>query len=169
MATYFWADTHFYHAGIMKYCNRRYNDVNHMNEDLIARWNARVQDRDTIWLLGDFAFKAAGKTKEDLEILFHRLQGKKCLVIGNHDERNPHVLKLPWERQEKLFTYKWEGRRAELCHYPLETWKRQNGGALMLHGHCHGNLERQEKRRWDVGVDCFDYPVAFDELLAKEK
>jgi calcineurin-like phosphoesterase family protein len=166
--TYFWADTHFNHANIIRFCNRQYNDVDEMNRSLIYNWNQAVQNEsDTIWLLGDFAFKGAGQKKEDLHILFHKLRGRKHLIIGNHDERNPEVLRLPWERQEMLYKFKQDGRKAILCHYPLESWSGSNYGSLMLHGHCHGNLEHILPRRYDLSVDVRPWPVLWEDLLAE--
>lgn len=161
MSTFFWADTHFNHAGIIGYSARPYSNVAEMNTALVERWNARVGPRDTVWLLGDFAFKG----EADLDELFSKLRGVKCLVVGNHDERNPAVLKLPWERIERLYTYHHDKyKRAELCHYPLETWKSSAQGALALHGHSHGTLKRQLPHRFDVGADVFQSPVTFEEL-----
>jgi calcineurin-like phosphoesterase family protein len=164
--TYFWADTHFNHGNIIEHTARPYKSAEEMNRDLIARWNSRVSDRDAIWLLGDFMFKASGMAKHVLHEIFYQLQGWKGLIIGNHDERNPEVLKLPWDRQEKLFTFKREGRRAELCHYPMESWKGSHRGTLHLHGHSHGTMA-QRPRRWDVGCDVEPYPVEWREILAR--
>lgn len=168
--TYFWADTHFNHRGIIGYCSRKYQSVHHMNLDLIQRWNSTVENEtDEVWFLGDFGFYESNKHPDDQDLLtiFLTLRGTKHLVVGNHDERNPPVMKLPWDRKEKLVTFRLEGRRAELCHYPMESWKGSNGGSLHLHGHCHGTLERQIRRRFDVGVDVEPRPVEWREILAR--
>ncbi len=164
MPTFFTADLHFNHSGVLRYCNRPWKTVKEMNEALVERWNATVRrESDIVWVLGDFAFKHPDG--DDIAQIFHRLRGVKHLVIGNHDERNPQVLRLPWERQEKLVTFRDQGRRAELSHYPLETWKGGHYGSLMLHGHCHGSLKRVIPHRFDVGVDVFpDGPVDFETL-----
>jgi len=166
LSVYFWADTHFNHKNILKYTSRPFSTVKEMNENLVARWNSTVlQERDEIWLLGDFAF--SHPEGEDIYQLFWKLRGRKCLVVGNHDERNPAVMRLPWERVEKLYTFKLGGSRAELCHYPLETWKASWAGALMLHGHCHGTLKRKLPKRFDVGADVEPVPVEWSELVAR--
>ena len=166
---YFWADTHFNHAGILKHCSgsRPWRTVREMNAGLTERWNDTVlKENDEVWFLGDFAFKHP--EGDDLGPLFWRLRGRKSIVVGNHDERNPPVLKLPWERVEKLVTFRLEGRRAELCHYPLETWKGAHTGALMLHGHSHGSLKRVIPHRYDVGADVFTAgPVSWETILEK--
>ena len=162
---YFWADTHFNHGNIIKYSTRPYRDAKEMNRELQAKWNSAVlKENDEVWFLGDFGFHGAGG--DDLGEIFWKLRGKKHLVVGNHDEKNPQTLRLPWESVEKLYTFKQGGLRAELCHYPLETWKGSWRGTLMLHGHCHGTLKRKLPKRFDVGVDCFPTPVSWDKLVA---
>lgn len=162
MSIYFWSDTHFNHGGIIRYCSRPYADVREMNAALIERWNSSVKLTDTIYLLGDFAFSA--KDGEDIEGIFGRLHGHKHLVTGNHDERNPKVLRLPWESVSMLKTVKDHGMRAEVCHYPLETWKQAHHGALMLHGHSHGTLKNVIPHRFDVGVDVRERPMSFEQF-----
>lgn len=75
------ADSHFCHANIIKYCNRPWNTVEEMNEGMIERWNEVVGENDTVIHLGDFSF--GNRTK--VESVFHRLNGKIDLVLGNHD------------------------------------------------------------------------------------
>ena len=167
MTTFFWADTHFNHRGILGHCSRPYNTVAEMNRGLVDRWNMQVtRESDVVWFLGDFGFHPGSSGPgEPLDALFHRLRGAKSLVVGNHDERNKQVLDLPWERVERLTTYRERGTRAELCHYALETWKGAFRGALMLYGHSHGTLKRKVAKRFDVGADCFWYPVPWYALL----
>lgn len=163
MAIYVWSDTHFGHAGVIKHCarTRPYATVHEMNEALIERWNEKVSDRDDIYLLGDFAFRSPGT---DIGAIFCALNGRKHLVIGNHDEQNPAVLRLPWKSQHNLVTLREEGVRAIACHYPLETWKGAHKGYLMLHGHSHGTLKRKIPHRYDVGADAEWWPVSLQGL-----
>jgi calcineurin-like phosphoesterase family protein len=166
MSAFFWADTHFFHENIISYCNRSYASVQEMNEALETKWNETVSDWDEIYLLGDFAFWGGGV---DVEGLFRRLHGRKHLIVGNHDQRNQKTLRLPWESVEDLGWFKWEGERAMLCHYPMESWKNSFHGSLMIHGHCHGLLKRKLPKRFDVGVDVEPVPVAWEDLLARAK
>ena len=82
---YFWADPHFGHANIMKYCSRPFQSVEEMNEVLVARWNARVKPGDNIYVLGDFMW---ARRRDDIEMMLSRLNGNKFLVIGNHDSKD---------------------------------------------------------------------------------
>ena len=40
------SDTHFYHANVIKYCNRPYSDVIQMNKDIVKKWNSIVGKED---------------------------------------------------------------------------------------------------------------------------
>ena len=39
---FFTSDTHFNHANIIRFCNRPFKDVSHMNEAIISNWNRVV-------------------------------------------------------------------------------------------------------------------------------
>ncbi len=166
---YLWADTHFNHEGILHHTKRPWATVEGMNYALVQRWNARVKNEsDDVWFLGDFGFHAPTKPgTDDLGELFWRLRGRKHLVVGNHDEKNQQVLRLPWESVERLVMVKHQGTRAVLCHYPLESWNGMHYGTLHFHGHCHGTLRRLVPHRFDVGVESFpDGPIEWDYLVA---
>lgn len=49
------ADTHFCHENIIKYCNRPFRDLSHMNSALIKKWNTLVSKNDYVFVLGDFS------------------------------------------------------------------------------------------------------------------
>lgn len=160
---YFWSDTHFNHEAIIRYMSyggwsgsRAYKGVKEMNAALEEKWNSVVGPTDTIYLLGDFGFTSS--KLEPIEDIFSRLNGHKHLIIGNHDEKNPKVLKLSWESQERLRVVKEDGHRVVVCHYPLESWPSSHHGAVHLHGHSHGHLKRVLPHRFDVGVDVEEVP-----------
>ena len=83
MNTFFISDTHFYHKNIIQYAERPYKHVDHMNDDLIKKWNNTVGKRDKVFFLGDFAFANAGKARS---ILF-ALNGDITFIMGNHDRK----------------------------------------------------------------------------------
>lgn len=155
---YFWSDTHFGHANVIKFCRRPYADVDSMNEGLIQRWNHKVRPSDTIYVVGDFAFNKTASR------VFDRLNGHKHLVKGNHDEHNPDVTKQPWESISDILTVRDNGRKIIACHYPMETWKNAGKGYMHVHGHSHGSLKRTIPHRLDVGCDVWQYPLSFDFL-----
>jgi len=75
------ADTHFYHENIIRYCDRPFRSVEEMNFVLRKNWNETVSNKDTVIVLGDFALADKEKTME----LVDSLNGKKILIMGNHD------------------------------------------------------------------------------------
>lgn len=77
---FFTSDLHFWHANVIKYCNRPYASVEEMNEKLILNWNSVVSPKDTVYVLGDFSLAI-----RPVETFTHRLNGIKYLVSGNHD------------------------------------------------------------------------------------
>lgn len=85
-------DCHFWHSNIIKYCNRPWwkkdesgcdiPDVEKMNEEMIKVWNSVItSDNQTVYINGDFCFGNKVKVKE----IFDRLNGRKRIVLGNHD------------------------------------------------------------------------------------
>lgn len=148
---HFTADLHFNHTKVIGYSGRPFYDLADMNAGLIMAWQRVIEPHDEVYVLGDFAFSR--KDGWPFEDIWAALPGKKHLVMGNHDEKNKRNLTLPWVSLEKLLTLRWEGRRFELCHYPMASWKNAHRGALMLHGHCHGSLKDVKAHRLDVGVD----------------
>ena len=75
-------DCHFGHRNIIKYCNRPFKDVEDMNEQLIKNWNSVVGKNDIIYVVGDFALCGKQKIIE----IGQRLNGRKRLILGNHDQ-----------------------------------------------------------------------------------
>jgi len=75
MATWFSADTHFGHAGILgphMHCRRgdHFASIQEHDEALIERWNAVVGEDDEVWHLGDFAYRTS---YEHAQAVFRRL------------------------------------------------------------------------------------------------
>ncbi|MBQ3466911.1 MAG: metallophosphoesterase, partial [Oscillospiraceae bacterium] len=75
------ADMHFDDADIIAYDNRPFDSVNEMNETLAERWNRVVAPDDLTWILGDFCTGDSESWARHLS----RLNGRKALIIGNHD------------------------------------------------------------------------------------
>ncbi len=161
--TFFTADPHFFHANIIGYCRRPFGTISGMNEHIIERWNAKVTNKDTVYVLGDFSWNV---TRDRMKTLVGSLHGKIILVPSlDHDK---HILK----KLRDLVTivapllYINTPERAVLCHYPMTSWTGAHYGVHMLHGHCHGRLKPGFfTNRCDVGVDAWKYePVTFDEI-----
>ncbi|MCK9596765.1 metallophosphoesterase [Candidatus Pacearchaeota archaeon] len=151
---FFWADTHFSHDNIRKYCNRPFKTIKEMDDVYIERWNSTVRPNDIIYFLGDFAFDNA---KE----IFYSLNGQKFLVVGNHDKHD--VLKLPWLQIRDSIGLQIDKEYIWLNHYPHRSWNRSFHGSWHLYGHVHGKLEHYGKSL-DVGADVLERPISFDDL-----
>lgn len=138
------------------------DDLAMHDETLITAWNNNIRPNDEVWLLGDFTFHK----KEVHPALFARLNGKKHLVVGNHDPRN--VRDLPWESVHDLVGRRFAGHKFIMCHYPMLTWANAHAGVWHLHGHSHGNLSGPLSTRLDVGVDNHSElrPFHLDEVIS---
>lgn len=160
MATFFVADTHFFHAGILAACKRPFSSIREHDEALIEAWNATVAPGDTVYHLGDFALS---KDAAAVERAFRRLNGRKVLIVGNHDCRNR---RLGWaEQHDGIYETTVEGRHVVMCHYPMRSWARAFRGSLHLFGHTHGRLPGTTQS-CDVGVDVWGYrPVSLSALV----
>ena len=76
---FFTADPHFDHKGIIAYSNRPFADVEGMNEVLSDNINNKVGRRDTLYILGDFAWGGHGRFIEAIKC-------RKILIRGSHDK-----------------------------------------------------------------------------------
>jgi calcineurin-like phosphoesterase family protein len=164
------ADSHFSHTSIISHCRRPYRDIDQMDEDMVRRWNAAVLQTDIVYHLGDLSFEL-GKADRVRDI-FERLNGRKYLILGNHDQRkdgsvHPTIAALSWSAPPvHAMEVKDEGRRVYLAHYAHRAWPGQHHGAWHFYGHSHGAMPGVGRSR-DVGVDCEDVgftPRTFVEL-----
>jgi Predicted phosphoesterase or phosphohydrolase len=75
------ADQHFNHGNIIKFANRPFSDVSHMNMHMIDAWNSVMKKGDKVFVLGDFGFGGSDFISDTLG----KLRGNKILIMGNHD------------------------------------------------------------------------------------
>ena len=96
---FFMSDHHFGHKNIIKFCNRPFNDVEEMNEYMIAQHNSVVGPDDYCVFGGDISFAPASKANYHLS----RMNGHKIFILGNHDfERDNNVFPSPKTRPSSL-------------------------------------------------------------------
>ena len=169
--TFFTSDIHLGHKNIIKYCNRPYNDLDEMHNDMIERWNNVVKPNNDVFILGDVAFSLS---KVKIKELLDKLNGKKYLIMGNHDR----LKSLPVECFEHIsmmdqIVIKSEGEddtnnytTCILSHYPLMRWAGITRGTISLHGHEHGNIPNKEYmlNQMDVGWDTFGQPYSWKDI-----
>lgn len=135
MKVFVTADTHFNHENIIKYCNRPYKNSYEMNEEIIKNWNEVVSENDIVYHLGDYGFG----TKEELKDIFNRLNGKKYLIMGNHDYR---VGKKYYEDLGFIEVYKnrYEFDKYIFTHKPILVPL----GKINIYGHIHDKPVEKE-------------------------
>jgi len=174
---FFTADQHFQHKNIIEFCNRPFKTVREMDHVLVSNWNAKVGEEDIIFVLGDFCW---GSNKS-WSYLLQNLNGKKYLIIGNHDKNVSHRHWVEIDHIMNLFIHDPEiddGQRITLCHYPMLSWYQSHRGAWQLYGHLHGKLTNNNLgdgkydiknkvicRQLDVGVDPHNFtPLSYEEV-----
>lgn len=169
---FYTSDLHFSHRRIIEYENRPFSSTEEMDERLITNWNAKVKNGDDVYICGDFGF-VDGKRAN---YLLSRLNGRKYLIKGNHDD---YFLK---DKDFDRSNFEWirdyavvhdNNRRICLFHYPIAVWDRQHHDSLHFYGHVHSNKDGHHPLLYDlgknainVGCDVHNYePMTLTELL----
>ncbi len=144
---YYISDLHLFcqsevNNGGKNYDNRPYRTLDEMHEDIKQKWNGKVTNGDTVYILGDIGRK--GKN-EGLIVFMAMLKGRKVLVRGNHDDLSDYRLKQVFAEvcEYKEITDSFEGKNYKLvmCHYPILMWNGQHKGSILIYGHTHTSQE----------------------------
>lgn len=170
---FFTSDQHFGHNSILKFCNRPFADTVEMQEQMIARFNAKVPKGARVYFLGDVFWRT---TKEaDALAILGRLNGQHYYILGNHEEM--------LERSEAVRAhFVWVKERAGLSsrdgvhprivldHYAGRVWDGSHRGSWQLYGHSHAALPESASLSFDIGVDAWNFePVSIEEVAEKMK
>ncbi len=152
---YFTADLHFGDKRVMELDKRPFADVTEMDEELVRRWNAKVDDNDHVYVLGDLSAYSAERTVEILK----RLKGKKHFLRGNHDH-----IDTPAFREQFVGISDYEELSTNRCkvvasHYPIAHWRGQRYGYVLVYGHTHNAVDEQLFREY--GARCRAEGVCF--------
>jgi len=145
-------DDHLGHGNILNYCKRPFKSLDHMNLELIRRWNEVVKPSDLVIHLGDFCFE---RGEQDHRYWREQLNGDIVFIQGNHDgHRNAPFQSL---------VFKYGGIDWWCSHYPETRYKHN------LCAHVH-TLWRTRKTGMYVilncGVDVHGFaPVSMDEVM----
>ena len=132
------ADMHFDHTNIIAYDNRPFRDAEEMNRTLIENWNRVVKPEDMTYIIGDFCGGDGARLRE----LFSCLNGKKFLILGNHDSKEAVLeAKDLLEGTAEYLEVEDGGRNVVLCHYPVFSFHNQYFGWYHLYGHVHTSYE----------------------------
>jgi calcineurin-like phosphoesterase family protein len=131
-----------------------------MNEVLVKNWNNTVSKDDIVYHLGDVAF---GDNK-NVKNFVQRLQGRKMLILGNHDRYKPtEYMNMGFEWASR-FPIIFNGFYI-LSHEPI--FLEANSPMANLYGHLHqNNYQSPNLNYYNCCVEQHDYkPVDFDEIV----
>ena len=176
---YYIADLHLFHEnlihprdesimeGNMK-ARKQFSSVDEMHELIRSKWNAKVKNNDSVFILGDLGLYHA----DEIARFMNSLNGHKHLIIGNHDRRNLENKQLR-AVFDTIYSYGIVSdgdEKVVLFHYPIEQWDGYYRGFYHLHGHTHGDSSLKKiPRRYEVSVEVTGYePMTLQELKEKE-
>lgn len=177
MKEYITSDLHFGHKNIIKYENRPFNSVEEMDKAIINMWNKTVEKDDLVYILGDFSWYKGQKTNE----ILNQLNGKKILVIGNHDENFLNDKDFDRKLFEEICYYKEIQKhktKIVMSHYPIISWNGKLNGAFHLYGHVHTikNEDTDYMYKLEKIFNCFNICLDknkrlldLEEIICKEK
>lgn len=165
MSIFFSSDHHFFHDKIIEYCARPFRDITHMNDEMLRRWNSVVSNDDVVIYLGDLTASLRNR-HDELRSLIPSLNGRKFLIMGNHDHQSSQ-----WYLDagfEKVVDFVNLGG-VFLIHYPLHEAIRRgvdstSWGSVehVVHGHTHKLVPNLENH-FNVAVDHHDFmPVPME-------
>lgn len=167
--TYFLSDLHFGHDKNFIYEARGYKSIQEHDECLIDKINSTVKNSDDFWILGDCFLNNSKTGIENLK----RLNGRKHLIIGNHDSDT----KIKMFKKENIFEdirygYRLKANKNKifiLSHYPTFCGNYTNDYVWNISGHTHNNhlFEFGDNKIFNVSVDALDgFPIEKSEILA---
>ena len=182
------SDQHIGHFNVLKLCNRSFSSIEEHDGTIIDNHNSIVSDSDTVWNLGDFAFRCSASYAASS---IKRMNGNIKLILGNHDKPIRQAYKKgllkdildngkleiiggelaindPTLAISKMITI--DKQKVFLSHYSYRTWPNAFRDAIHLFGHSHSNLSSYFKS-FDIGVDIETkthkrfYPWSWDEIV----
>ena len=160
---WFIGDSHFNHRMIIPYCNRPFATVSEMNKTLIDNWNKVVRKEDKVIMNGDFALSGKDKIIE----IGQQLNGRKTLVLGNHDGASlktyydagfEMVSKYPIVVEEFFI----------VSHMP--QYVQENGVYVNIFAHVHDSpaFKDVDARSFCTSAERINYtPILFEDIKAQ--
>lgn len=171
---FFYSDPHFGHKNVIGYSNRPYRDVIEMSRAFIVNYNRVVPpDGICIWV-GDSFFCPKSVAKA----IMRKLNGKKILVMGNHDKNMFQMMRLGFDFACYSLKLNIGHKPVTVCHYPWRhnydpNYKYYDRCPIqqltareewLIHGHVHNEWKINDNMI-NVGVDVWNYtPVPYKEI-----
>jgi len=166
---YIIADSHFGDKKIFEM--RGFKSLTQMETRMIYNWNSIVNNQDIVYINGDFCLGSRYKT----ESMLKRLNGKKVMVMGNHDFA---IGDTKWWIETKQFIYVSPNpilihHNILISHEPISDFHTFTGKDefINLYGHVHTNPKyKDNKFSACTSAERLDYkPIEIKELLKKIK
>lgn len=158
------SDTHFGDVDFYTYKlqdgspARPFNNSVEADECMVENWNNVVKPQDKIYILGDLG------VKKTLREILPKLNGKKCLIKGNHDDEKINFYKeyfydvRAYHVMDKIL----------FAHIPVHPYCKARF-LLQAHGHTH-TFVFPDKFYQNMCVEKNNYtPVNYDTLLDLSK
>lgn len=165
---WFMSDLHYNHENVIKFNRRPFENVKEMNWHIEQELINKVGPGDILFDMGDLFWKTDETTMKNVISLASPKEWYK--ILGNHDNYNVYrksyigtLFTLLSDILEINVDHEGRNYKLTLCHYPMISWNGKARGTLMIHGHCHGNIDNINTESTDLRVD-----VGFDGLLAKK-
>jgi calcineurin-like phosphoesterase family protein len=164
------SDHHFNHANILgfttvggsKFRGDLFDSVEEMNEVMVERHNAVVGSNDIWYCLGDVYFGH----RDDAAKILPRLNGKKRLILGNHDDGKCPVLQHHFE---KVMLWRFFKEFDCLLSHTPQHESNLYKVTFNVHGHIHQN-ESPSLRHVNACVEKTGYaPVNLEQLMTDHK
>lgn len=171
---YYISDVHLGHENVLKFDKRPFADTEEMWQIMLERWNEKVKAEDDVYILGDVCYHS----KYTPEFYLQQLNGKKHLIVGNHDRA---VLDSPsaiacFVSIDPILWIKDRERDVVLCHFPMAEWDGMRRKSWHVYGHIH--CRRNEvyefmitrERALNAGCMINNYePVTFEEMIENNR
>jgi len=170
---YFISDLHFNHDKEFVYVPRGFNCIEDMNNAIVTNWNNKVEDTDTVYIVGDVML---GDYTKGIELL-KQLKGNIIIVAGNHDTDNRIKLYKQCENViDVVFAdrIRYDGCSIFISHFPTlcgnvdESQFQRH--IFNVFGHTHSKDEFYLENPWMFNAACDANnctPISIDEMLDK--
>lgn len=155
---------------------RPFGSLDEMNATIIKNWNSKVSYNDDVYVLGDVFW---GMNSNQIKDFMGKLNGRKHLILGNHDRVIPNQKSNSWYEICKYKELEYQNHCIVLFHFPIFEWSGYYYNSYHFYGHVHNTMDLRDfvKYRdkknfncWDVGVDNNGFsPVSFEEICEKLK
>lgn len=106
-----------------------------------------------------------GSDQEEVKEICYGGYGNKVLILGNHDKVPDH-LKCYFNHitqiknikfKKSVYNFLHKDLEVIMYHFPMLSWEHKDKGSVMIHGHCHGKVDKinidSKELRVDVGID----------------